>query len=252
MIFEKKVIIGSITSLLGLITAVVGVVAVFFPDLLNLQKDKIQELTIGIKTDDDVKQFNNFMQNRIKDSKIFKLEAFVCNDSSKKIYTYSDGYKDGIYFSVFDENKYVGNQNDLVKANYNETTMKKTEPLVFNNVGTCIDQEGKYVMEYAHQAYSGDCVFENISKNMNFGTALVYYFPINGIGLISGYLPEGGEKKLKKIEELCGENSGWGITTYAYFDKQDIIEGIDPIGGDGPEIYTFKIIDESDVKMKNY
>ena len=47
MKFEKKVIVGSITSFI--ITAV-GIVAVFFPDLLNLQKEKILSLTVDLDT----------------------------------------------------------------------------------------------------------------------------------------------------------------------------------------------------------
>ena len=47
MKFEKKVIVGSITSFI--ITAV-GIVAVFFPDLLNLQKEKILSLKVDLDT----------------------------------------------------------------------------------------------------------------------------------------------------------------------------------------------------------
>lgn len=47
MKFEKKVIVGSITSFI--ITAV-GIAAIFFPDLLNLQKEKILSLTVDLDT----------------------------------------------------------------------------------------------------------------------------------------------------------------------------------------------------------
>lgn len=46
MKFEPKVIVGSITSF---VIAAIGVVAVFFPDLFNLQKVKINELEIVMK-----------------------------------------------------------------------------------------------------------------------------------------------------------------------------------------------------------
>ncbi|QKF64325.1 hypothetical protein [Campylobacter corcagiensis] len=72
MKFEKKVIIGSITSFI--ITAV-GIVAVFFPDLFNLQKEKVISLTMDINTQEDVSKFQDFLLQRAKDGKIFKLDV---------------------------------------------------------------------------------------------------------------------------------------------------------------------------------
>lgn len=51
--FEKKVIIGSLFSFLA---TAVGIIAVFFPDLLNLQKEKIEKLTLDIFTAQDAKK----------------------------------------------------------------------------------------------------------------------------------------------------------------------------------------------------
>lgn len=47
MKFEKKVIVGSITSF---IITVVSIAAVFFHDLLNLQNEKILSLTVDLDT----------------------------------------------------------------------------------------------------------------------------------------------------------------------------------------------------------
>lgn len=52
MIFEKKVIIGSVVSF---IATAVGIVAVFFPDLLNLQKEKIQSFSSSISNKEEAK-----------------------------------------------------------------------------------------------------------------------------------------------------------------------------------------------------
>ena len=262
MIFEKKVIIGSITSILGLIVTAITVTAIFFPNIFNLQKEKIETLSIGIKTDDDVKRFYDFISERIKDRKIFKLEAFVCDNSSRKIYTYKNTgelWGDNINFSVFDDNRYSFNRNDLIRSNYFEKDIEKTAPLIFNNnFELCsmplIDQDGKYVMSYAHN-YDFDndekCL-AFLEENMNYAGAIIYHFPIDGVGIVPGNLPDGSHNDLEIMESLCGkEVNGFGVITYAYFDKQEIIEGIDPIGGE-PEEYRFKVIDERDVKMKNY
>lgn len=51
MKFEKKVIIGSLSSFL---VAAVGFVAVFFPSLFNLEKQNVKELRLFLK---DEKKF---------------------------------------------------------------------------------------------------------------------------------------------------------------------------------------------------
>lgn len=72
MKFEKKVIVGSITSF---IITVIGIAAVFFHDLLNLQKEKILSLTVDLDTQKDIEKFENFLNTRMKDEKIFKLDV---------------------------------------------------------------------------------------------------------------------------------------------------------------------------------
>ena len=49
--------------------------AVFFPDLLNLQKEKILSLTTDLDTQKDIEKFENFLNSGIKDNKIFKLDV---------------------------------------------------------------------------------------------------------------------------------------------------------------------------------
>lgn len=68
----KKVIVGSITSF---IITVVGIAAVFFHDLLNLQNEKILSLTVDLDTQKDIEKFENFLNSEIKDNKIFKLDV---------------------------------------------------------------------------------------------------------------------------------------------------------------------------------
>ena len=46
MKFEKKVIIGSLSSFL---VAAVGFIAVFFPSLFNLEKQNVKELRLFLK-----------------------------------------------------------------------------------------------------------------------------------------------------------------------------------------------------------
>lgn len=68
----KKVIVGSITSF---IITVVGIVAVFFHDLLNLKNEKILSLKVDLDAQKDIEKFENFLNTRMKDEKIFKLDV---------------------------------------------------------------------------------------------------------------------------------------------------------------------------------
>lgn len=79
MIFEKKVIIGSVVSF---IATAVGIVAVFFPDLLNLQKEKIKNLKIDLVTQNDIDKFKSFLNERVKDGGIFELDVCVLVDTA--------------------------------------------------------------------------------------------------------------------------------------------------------------------------
>lgn len=72
--FEKKVIIGSLFSFLA---TAVGIIAVFFPDLLNLQKEKMETFTMDIKKNEDVKKLNDFLEKKSKDGKFFELDVLV-------------------------------------------------------------------------------------------------------------------------------------------------------------------------------
>lgn len=68
MIFEKKVIIGSVVSF---IATAVGIVAVFFPDLLNLQKEKIQSFSSSISNKEEAKKLADFLDRMAKEKKDF-------------------------------------------------------------------------------------------------------------------------------------------------------------------------------------
>lgn len=61
-IFQPKVIIGSITSF---VVAAVGIVAVFFPSLLNLEKKSIAEKAIFLRSQDSLKELEEFLLKNV-------------------------------------------------------------------------------------------------------------------------------------------------------------------------------------------
>ena len=86
MFFEKKIIIGSITSFLA---TAIGIIAIFFPDLFNLQKEKIYKIQLDILTQDDIKQLQTFLDTRVKDDGIFELDICIPLDTNYKNFAFN-------------------------------------------------------------------------------------------------------------------------------------------------------------------
>ena len=69
-------------SLLGAIATTIGLVAVFFPDLFNLQKSKISEFKLHVTGMKDFKPLDDFlMENR---GRIVKLDISACRTLEEK------------------------------------------------------------------------------------------------------------------------------------------------------------------------
>ena len=78
-IFQPKVIIGSITSF---IVAAVGIIAVFFPNLLNLEKSSMGEGQFLLSDDEKThKKLWEFLESN--QGKVVQLEIAYCADFEK-------------------------------------------------------------------------------------------------------------------------------------------------------------------------
>ncbi|MGX3013969.1 hypothetical protein ACWIVY_08795 [Ursidibacter sp. B-7004-1] len=77
MIFQKKIIIGSIMSF---IATGVGVIAVFFPDLLNLQKKKMETIDIAVEDINSFEKVSSFLKECALDKKLFQLNLEACSN----------------------------------------------------------------------------------------------------------------------------------------------------------------------------
>ncbi|PSM51923.1 hypothetical protein CBLAS_0546 [Campylobacter blaseri] len=75
MVFQKKIIIGSIVSF---VATALGIVAIFFPDLLNLKKEKIQKYSASISNKKEAELFFNFLDKMAEEKKIFELDVLMC------------------------------------------------------------------------------------------------------------------------------------------------------------------------------
>lgn len=78
-IFQPKVIIGSITSF---VVAAVGIIAVFFPNLLNLEKSSMSEGQFLLSDDEKIhKKLWEFLESN--QGKVVQLEIAYCADFEK-------------------------------------------------------------------------------------------------------------------------------------------------------------------------
>jgi hypothetical protein len=67
----------TIGSLFGVFASIVGVVAIFFPDALNLQKNKIDSFEVEINSRADVDALDKFLQDHT--GKLVQLAVTVCS-----------------------------------------------------------------------------------------------------------------------------------------------------------------------------
>lgn len=75
MKFEKKVILGSIG---GFITTALGIIAVFFPSVFNLEKKTMEEINIFIKSQADVDNLRKAIEKN--QGEVVKLNVTYCYD----------------------------------------------------------------------------------------------------------------------------------------------------------------------------
>lgn len=67
----------TIGSLFGILASVIGIIAIFFPDALNLQKNKIKRFEVEIDTRSDVEALDSFLQENT--TKLVELHVSVCS-----------------------------------------------------------------------------------------------------------------------------------------------------------------------------
>jgi hypothetical protein len=66
-----------LSTILGTIATILGIVAVFYPDLLNLEKNQIKSFSMESKTEKDAQALDKFLEEN--KNKIVKLEISVCS-----------------------------------------------------------------------------------------------------------------------------------------------------------------------------
>lgn len=74
-LFSKKIYIGSI---LGFFVSAIGVIAIFFPSLFNMEKKSIDSFSSVITDEMQASDFYSFLDKKLKTDDIFQLNVEIC------------------------------------------------------------------------------------------------------------------------------------------------------------------------------
>lgn len=226
--FEKKVIIGSLFSFLA---TVVGIIAVFFPDLLNLQKEKVEKLTLDIFTYQDAQKLNEFLSKRAEDEKLFELDIIYSMDvyENQPIAVLDDERGTAILLRNGLVKKFVTESNFCSDDQMPNTQMNWLE--VINH---CDLRQESY--------YGLPDVFKTLQWSDNDGKYTMYFFP-ELIGEQLGYSATARDP-ISDTPKEAGALSFINIKGIFYLDRiQFSKEGDFPI---------FKRVSKEQLKLKNY
>lgn len=251
--FEKKVIIGSLFSFLA---TGVGIIAVFFPDLLNLQKEKIEELKMDVVRDQDVRKFHDFLTERSKDGKVFELDIIIpapmyyrlnaVDGHGKKLdkfdeYEYSERVYLGKSVNYFEEGLGVEINDQVNTLTFNFEPLED-EYEDFYNEDKAIklhwwDYKNREIDNaYEEQHVGLSPINLNDSTVEYYGTRWKeYHFPIKNT-----YIPTENGTNYPRLQMLNGKSVLWAVG----------IKGVFYVNEDNPEF--FESISKEQLKLKNY
>ncbi len=81
---RKKSIFIFLGSIISFVVTSISLIAIFFPDLFNLSKNKIPEISLSIESYKDIESFRKFVDLHIE--KIAKLNLKLCDSDDNKDY----------------------------------------------------------------------------------------------------------------------------------------------------------------------
>lgn len=165
-IFQKKIIIGSV---LGFIASAIGIVSVFFPSLLNIEKKKIQELPITINDQKDANNLYKFL--KANENKIVHLDIKY---SPKKIQNsdYRESWRENLFEKAKNDFDYLNIDNPYPNS---KTIITYIDPDGNTRDASSNNKISKDILssqkdEYAYMSASDPCALtENSEYLPNFG-----------------------------------------------------------------------------------
>lgn len=252
-IFVKKIFIGSITSF---IVATIGIIAIFFPSLFNLEKKSVVEYTVNIKTVDDAKAYYNFLKEN--SGKVVRLKLNYVEAAEIKFPVWNkNGYlnreeivdgegsgqsgKEG--FCYYGKNDFLAVSSDFFAGGYDKARVRENGGFSFN----LYDEKKVFIVNIP---YKKDFVWnknEDESLHKFFGVDFNYYDPLvetlEGLFII---------KSPVQIQNYKGRIYYGLLSKIA--DKDTEFELFDPDGNVmAPfEVFELEPITEKDMSLKDY
>jgi hypothetical protein len=215
----KKVYIGTIV---GIIATTLSCIAVFFPSLLNLEKEKINAFKKTIVSKEDSNELYSFMKKEIDNNKIFELDVQICEPKGYNL-----------------DNIPAKDKMTVGALNMHEDWTNIVNPLYAH-------LDGKSIMLYQIASHEDD---ERI---------YFYIYPFDEIEVDYGasyydgsYIEEAGDDSIK-VEKICGYNAAAVIYLKGYFfnDKTSVDEGGRESVFDST-YYELKRVSSKELKLKN-
>ena len=193
--FEKKVIIGSVA---GFVASAVGVIAVFFPSVFNLEKKSIAENKVFLHTLKSANEFVEWLKKQ--ENSIVKLEIYYCASEPE--------YYDDYMINEFGE-KVNENHPFKIQSTYYEDVESGIITRISGGFSVPTDELKEYGIESLIHIHSNDADAEyewytNVlppSKEIEKTCDVQYYgtellkgtFYVNKGSLSANYVRQGGE-----------------------------------------------------------
>lgn len=177
MKFEKKVIIGSIG---GFFTTIVGIIAVFFPSLLNFEKKSMEEIKVFIQSEEDVRDFKNkILKNTGKLVSIdleycYYHDLFFNNDKNNKV----EYFLTPPYTITLNDNEFTDQTSDNASMYGTIQTKEGLSERDGGNIETGMIvagyTESMYETQTPYRLYGGSFILSGENENENMVISIPY------------------------------------------------------------------------------
>lgn len=243
-IFQPKVIIGSV---FGVVASAIGLVALFFPSLFNLETKKIDTLSLYISARNDVQKLYDFL--KVHEEKIVRLDLsydepqLLTNDTVnynlKELEYPPEEGAEGKGYSIFGENKLFFVSSDFKLTPYGQSFLREKGGFGFwcRNPETTPENELDFTFQIGipHGSQRNTIYFwgKEVKKKENSDGRIV----LRGVFYVH---------PLAKHDEYGQE----AYMSMDYYDEKCWQYGSDTCGA--PDIFELEPLNKKDLQLKNY
>lgn len=263
-IFQKKIIIGSVA---GFIASAIGITAVFFPSLFNLEKKTIDEYSITLSNCSDAHKLFDFLKDH--QGKVVKLNIQYCEGDN----IYYDEEIKNFYRSAKPGEEYPDRPDQFNETNPNIKKAIATfgDSKLFSVIS---DYRADYHGEWMYRENGGLGVWcrdkdtnINTGKNNDFSYQILIPYPSNGNKIYNWGFGSDDHKYKEDNSYLCAMEHLSGtffvnklIGAHEYGLKESVMHPKYEVEMQGfygewmaaPELFELEPLTEKDLQLRNY